>query len=190
MSIFLNRNKIEFVFVDWFGVLSTNYYWCVQSQKYKLLKDWCDCVFDDVDVLNEWMRGKHNLKYLTEFRVKVSEDFITETFLKDIGHYKPDNDLLESLNKLFPNAKKILVTDNMSLFDHILKEYDYLNSYFYKMYLSHEIGFLKNDKPNSLFDFILKDLGRNDFQNCLLIDDHQANCQNFKERGGRTVLVG
>jgi FMN phosphatase YigB (HAD superfamily) len=190
MSIFLNRNKIDFVFVDWFGVLSTNYYWCIQSQKSKLLKEWCDCVFDDADVLNEWMRGKYNLRYLTEFRVKVNEDFITETFLKDIEHYKPDRVLLESLNNLFPNSKKILVTDNMSLFEHILKEYDYLNSYFYKIYLSHEIGLLKNDKPTSLFDFILKDLGRNDFRNCLLIDDHQANCQNFKERGGRTVLVG
>lgn len=189
MSIFLNRNKIKFVFVDWFGVLSTNYYWCVQSQKNKLLKHWCDCVFDDVDILNDWMRGKHSLKYLTEFRVKVTEDFITETFLKDIAYYKPDNDLLESLNKLFPNSKKILVTDNMTLFEHILKEYDYLYLYFYKMYLSHEIGFLKNDKPNSLFDFIQKDLGLSDFKNCLLVDDNKDNCQNFKAKSGRTILI-
>lgn len=190
MSIFLNRTKIEFVFVDWFGVLSTNYYWCVQSQKSKLLKDWCNCVFDDAEILNEWMRGKHTLKYLTEFRVKVSEEFVTETFLQDIEYYKPDKDLLESIEKLFPKAKKILVTDNFLLFEHILKEYDYMNFYFYKMYLSHEVGLLKNDKPNSMFDYILNDLGRNDFQNCLLIDDHEANCQRFKERGGRTVLVG
>jgi FMN phosphatase YigB (HAD superfamily) len=189
MSSFLNRNKIEFVFVDWFGVLSTNYYWCVQSQKNKLLKDWCDCVFNDVEILNEWMRGNHSLKYLTEFRVKVSEDFITKTFMEDILHYKPDNDLLEFLDKLFPNARKILVTDNMSLFEHILNEYGYLNSYFYKMYFSHVIGFLKNDKPISLFDFILKDLGQKDFQNCILIDDSPANCQNFKNRGGRIILI-
>jgi FMN phosphatase YigB (HAD superfamily) len=189
MSIFLKRNKIDFVFVDWFGVLSTNYYWCVQSQKSKLLKDWCDCVFGNEDILNEWMRGNYSLKYLTEFRVKISEDFVTETFLKDIKYYIPDSCLLKSLDKLFPNVKKILVTDNMPLFEYILKEYDYLNSYFYKMYLSHEIGFLKNDKPISLFDFILNDLGIIDFQNCLLIDDCQVNCHNFKTMGGRTVLI-
>lgn len=97
--------------------------------------------------------------------------------------------LLESLDKLFPRAKKILVTDNISLFKHVLDKYDYLNSYFYKMYLSHEVGLLKNDRPHSLFDFILKDLERNDFRNCLLIDDNQINCNNFKERGGRTMLV-
>jgi FMN phosphatase YigB (HAD superfamily) len=189
MSIFLNRNKIDFVFVDWFGVLSTNYYWCIQSQKDKLLKGWCDCVFDDIEVLNEWMRGKISLGYLTEFRVKVSEEFIVSTFLKDMEYYKPDNILLESLTKLFPNSKKILVTDNMSLFGHILKEYDYLNSYFCKMYLSHEIGILKNDKPNSLFHYILNDLGLSDFKNCLLIDDNQANCEGFKTMGGRTILI-
>jgi hypothetical protein len=33
MSSFLQRDKIEIVFVDWFGVLSTNYYWCVQSKE-------------------------------------------------------------------------------------------------------------------------------------------------------------
>jgi FMN phosphatase YigB (HAD superfamily) len=190
MSIFLNRSKINFVFIDWFGVLSTNYYWCIQSQKSQLLKEWCDSVFDDADILNEWMRGKYDLKYLTEFKIKVSEDFITETFLKDIQYYRPDNDLLESVNNLFPKAKKILVTDNMPLFEHILKEFEYLHSYFHKMYLSHKIGFLKNDKPNSLFDFILGDLGLTNFKNCLLIDDNQANCENFKAKGGRTILIG
>ena len=189
MTTFLNRKKIDFVFVDWFGVLSTNYYWCVQSQKDKLLKDWCDCVFNDPEVLNEWMRGKFNLKYLSGFRVKVSPEFIVDAFLKDINYYKPDDNLLESLNTLFPKSKKFLVTDNMPLFEYILKEYDYLNSYFDKIYLSHEIGVLKNDKPNSMFDFILTDLGLNNFQNCLLIDDNKANCENFNAKGGRTILI-
>lgn len=94
MSMFLNRKEIDFVFVDWFGVLSTNYYWCVQSQKSKLLKDWCDCVFDDTDILNEWMRGKYSLDYLTGFKVKVSGEFVVETFLKDIEFYRPDKELL------------------------------------------------------------------------------------------------
>lgn len=189
MSNFLIRNKINIVFIDWFGVVSTNYYWCVQSKKNQLLKEWCDCIFDDTEMLNEWMRGNYDLKHLAEFRVKVSTEFVIENFIKDIEYYKPDVALLESLDKLFPNAKKILVTDNFTLFDNILKKYTYLSSYFYKMYLSYEIGLLKNDKPNSLFDYILSDLGIPDFENCLLIDDQQANCQNFIVRGGKTILI-
>ena len=190
MNTFLNRQEINFVLVDWFGVLSTNYYWCVQSQENQLLKEWCDSVFDDSEVLNKWMRGEYSLEDLSDRDVKVEVDFLIDSFLKDLKYYKPDNQLLESIDKLFPNAKKILVTDNMPLFKHILGEYKILNSYFDKIYLSHEMGLLKNDNPKSLFDLILEDLGISNFQNCLLIDDHVANCNSFNVRGGRTILVG
>ncbi|MBW8333169.1 MAG: hypothetical protein K0M40_14180 [Prolixibacteraceae bacterium] len=189
MTTFLNRNKIDIVFVDWFGVLSTNFYWCVQSQKDKLLKEWCNCVFEDADILNEWMRGKLSLEYLSEFRVKVSPDYIITKFLEDLRFYKPDSKILNTIDIMFPNAKKYLVTDNMPLFKYILNEYNYLNSYFDKMYLSHDISLLKNDKPISLFDHIQNDLGLNNFQNCLLIDDNKDNCQNFSDKGGRYILI-
>lgn len=103
--------------------------------------------------------------------------------------YKPDKELLNSISNLFPNAKKILVTDNMKLFDYILDEYNYFDSYFDKMYLSYKIGILKNDRPESLFDYIQKDLGLNNFENCILIDDNYNNCQNFIEKKGRTILI-
>lgn len=189
MSNFLNRKKVDFVFVDWFGVLSINYYWCIQSQKKRLLREWCDCVFNDEEVLNQWMRGTYTLKFLTEFRVKVDEEYIIETFLKDIEYYKPDSDLLESLETLFPKAKKILVSDNMTLFNHILNRYPILNNYFYKFYLSYEFGLLKSDKPFSLFDYIQSDLKLSNFESCLLIDDHYDNCNIFKAKGGRTILI-
>jgi FMN phosphatase YigB (HAD superfamily) len=147
-------------------------------------------VFDDSDILNEWMRGKFSLEYLAEFRVKVSPDFLVKSFLKDIKYYEPDYQLLTSLANLFPNSRKVLVTDNLPLFNYILKEYKDLNSYFYKIYQSHEVGVLKNDQPNSLFDFIQMDLNLCSFQNSLLIDDNHLNCENFKTKGGKTILIG
>jgi len=189
MNTFLDRKKIDIVFIDWFGVLSTSYFWCVQSKKNMLLKEWCNFVFNDSEIFNDWMRGKYSLEYLTQFGVEVNEDLLVKSFLKDMKYYKPDYKFLKSVKELFPNAKKILVTDNMLIFDYILKEYTYLNSYFDKMYLSYEIGMLKNDTPKSMFDYILNDLGLTNFENCLLIDDNSINCQNFNDKNGRTIFI-
>ena len=188
MSSFLKRNKVDYVFIDWFGVLSTNYYWCVQSKKHQNLKAWCDQVFHNSEMLNDWMRGKHTLESLSKLGRLTAEQII-DLFLKDIEFYRPDNELLEALDRLFPKAKKVLVTDNMVLFDHILQKYELLNSYFDRMYFSHEIGLLKNDQPDSLFDHILRDLELPNFENCLLVDDSQSNCELFKSFGGRSILV-
>jgi FMN phosphatase YigB (HAD superfamily) len=189
MNMFLKRDKIDYVLVDWFGVLSTNYYWCVQSQKNRPLKEWCDCIFKDTDILNQWMRGQLSWEFLTSFSKKLRSEQIVEAFLMDIEYYKPDIALLESVNSLFPKAQKILVTDNMHLFEHILEKYPILQSYFHKMYLSHELGLLKNDSPHSLFDHIRKDLNLVDFTNCVLIDDMEINCLNFKKRGGKVIWI-
>jgi FMN phosphatase YigB (HAD superfamily) len=189
MNIFLNRNKIDFVLVDWFGVLSTRYYWCIQYKRNALLKEWCDSIFEDRNIFNDWMRGNYSLEELTRFQVKIDANQILDCFMRDINYYKPDQNILNSLNNLFPNAKKILITDNMSLFDHVLRKYKFLTTYFFKIYSSYNTRCLKSDEPFSLFDFALKDLLLKDFQNCVLIDDQIENCKTFKSKGGRVILI-
>jgi FMN phosphatase YigB (HAD superfamily) len=190
MNSFLKRTAVKHVFVDWFGVLSTNYYWCVQYKNNSKLKEWCDCVFDDPEILAQWMRGKLTIEYLVDFRVKVDVDFVKTNFLKDMSYYKPDKAVLDSLNALFPNSKKYLVTDNIELFTHVLNNYEELQRYFSKFYLSNEVGLLKHDEPISLFDHIQTDLGLSSFEDCILIDDLPKNCEIFNRKGGRSILIG
>lgn len=189
MSKFINRSEIKFVFIDWFGILSTNFYWCKQSKHNPHLKQWCDSVFDDETILNQWMRGKYDLDYLVKQNIKIEKNLVLQTFLADIEYYEPDQKLLKAVDILFPESQKILVTDNISLFNHILEKYTDLDSYFHKMFLSHELGYLKADSPYSLFDHILKDMALADFTNCVLIDDNKNNCLNFRAKGGRVLWM-
>lgn len=190
MAKFLKRHKIEFVFIDWFGVLSTNFYWCVQSKKHVQLKNWCDLVFGNKTVLDDWMRGKYTLEELCVLNGNINHSFVLESFMVDMDYYAPDADLMSTLKLLFQGAEKILVSDNMSLFDHILTRYTDINMYFSRKYLSHEIGKLKMDAPNSLFDHILTDMNLRDFRGGILIDDDIKNCNYFKSKGGRFIHVG
>lgn len=187
MSKFLKRNEIELVVIDWFGVLSPNFYWCRQSKQSKELKTWCDMVFNSPELLNDLMRGKHTITELSQMGVPIKEAFIVEMFMQDMECYRPDFQLLASIQAIFPNAKKVLASDNFSLFDHIVDEYQ-LEKHFDRLFLSHKFGSLKND-TESLFENILKEYSINTFENCILIDDSQANCAKFRSKSGRTVLV-
>lgn len=189
MSNFLRRPDIKLVVVDWFGVLSPNFYWCMQSKEDPLLKAWCDLVFKKPHVLNEWMRGKVNLSELLAESGGLSPERALELFKKDMEWYKPDFQLLDALTHLFPNAKKVLATDNFSLFDLIIEEYPDLHHHFAKLYISSSIGLLKADKPYSLFDHILQDQQLEDFRECVLVDDTLENCQAFKSLGGRVIWM-
>jgi FMN phosphatase YigB (HAD superfamily) len=189
MSSFLQRDKIEIVFVDWFGVLSTNYYWCVQSKRSSELKAWCDLVFDDEVVMKEWMRGDQSIQSLAQLGPRLGVDSIVSSFLNDMEYYAPDEVLMKAINDLFPGAQKMLVTDNFELFEQIRKEYPILDRYFSRTYVSYATRRLKGDKPPSMFDIILTDLGRVNFKRCVLVDDSPINCGEFQRRGGHTLLV-
>ncbi len=187
MSKFLKRNQIELVVIDWFGVLSSNFYWCRQSKESKALKIWCDMVFDNPELLNDLMRGRYSITELSQRGEPIEESFIVEMFMKDIDCYRPDFELLASIQAIFPNAKKVLASDNFSLFDYIVKEYQ-LESHFDRLFLSHKLGALKND-TESLFENILHEYSLDNFENCILIDDSEANCAKFRSKLGRSILV-
>lgn len=192
MNNFVFRNKIEVVLVDWHGIIGKRGFWCNQSKKNEALGKWCDEIFTDC-ILKDWMKDKVSFDQLCKLgldKYSLTKKEIVSSFVKDIGEYGPNWELLFVIDELFPNSKKILFSDNPLIFrENILKHNRDLQDYFDEVILSCDYGVLKEDEVPNLFDVALIKLELNNFNNVVLIDDNAGNCEQFKKRGGHIINI-
>lgn len=58
MNNYLFNKKINLVFIDWHGVLGNRGFWCDQSKKDDDLSKFCNYLFSNTELVEDWMRNK------------------------------------------------------------------------------------------------------------------------------------
>ncbi len=187
MNNYLFKKDIKYVFIDWHGILGDKGFWCNQSKHNSELSKFCKLIFQNSIILSDWMRNKITTEDLINIgseKFNFSRDFLVKSFDADVAEYGPKWKLCKFIDKLFPNSKKILFSDNPLIFkERVLNKNRKLINYFDKIILSCDYGMLKLEKGKNLFDVAKNELKLSGFQNCVLLDDKQENCLYFKNNG-------
>ncbi len=183
-------NKYHTVFVDWHGVLSDRGYWASTSKKSYELAKFTNYLFESSEKYDNLMRNKITLKQvLKDSGSECTVMQIQQYFLDDIKLYKPNIELLTLIKNLFSTAKIYILTDNIILFEEIITFYKQdLSNYIDGHFSSHVFGALKKDTI-SLFEYVKNNLGLQNFENCLLLDDNFENCAKFKTEMGNIIWL-
>lgn len=186
----LANTSIEYVFWDWDGTLCLQQYFWPESRLknkeiVKLAKVW-----EQPDTHEDWMRGKISLDDLVErFGCKLSAEELTQLLAVEWHDRTTINKpLFSAIKRLFPNAKHVLVTVNMDVFNEYTKTSEFLKNNMSAVFNSADYGVTKTDSP-SLFEIVRQELGLVDFSSTLLIDDSKPVCQVFRKLGGNTINV-
>lgn len=183
------KNKV--IFVDWFGVLSEKVFWSkhLNNTGHKMhgkISTLKHKVFENNDLLNEWMRGTQSYEnilenYCNELTLK-DRKIIKNSLLSYCVDISLNNILFETLKDISDKSFIVLATDNMDCFVESLSKLPQLGI-FDSVLSSNFLGVLKGENPDAFFGNWLKNHGLT-FQDALLIDDSLSNCLEFKKNGG------
>lgn len=184
-------DNLSYIVWDWHGVLGTKGFWYKASKSNPSVKQLASYIFSDKTRVNSWMRGERSVgELIIESGVNISEARLAKYLLEDWGETDAINtQLFDAIKGLFNNARHIIITDNMDVFDTYYQTNSFLLSNFEHVFNSSTYGTLKDDMPG-LFELAQSKLKLDSFDGCLLLDDSKTNCNRFEQLGGRTVLIG
>ena len=200
------------VFVDWHGVMSTDPFWysILENSKHPLvthLKRACDLIFQhQTDVLSPWMRGHLETEQIVDMMsIKLDrrflDDFLVRRLYEDCRRMRCNVQLTAFLRKIRKDAFIVLATDNMDCFlDAVRRSQNSLRgrrrSYeetlgnisgiFDDVLCSSELGTLKCEDTAKFFGPWLSRYNFV-FEDALLVDDREDNCEVFRSMGGTAV---
>jgi FMN phosphatase YigB (HAD superfamily) len=183
-------NTPKIVVWDWHGVLGVHGFWHKAAKENKEVARLAGYIFSDKERVYGWMRGEVSIQnLLTKTSAELSKEELAEHLLSDWGVSDAINtQLVSAVKSIYPNARHVIVTDNMDVFSDYAKKNTYIAQNFERIFNSYEYGVLKDDQ-NGLFESAMSELGLSSFEDCLLLDDSPTNCQRFESLGGKAILI-
>ncbi len=181
------------ILIDFYKVLSYENFWSGKLSGADPLKDIEAFVFrDNMELVNDWMRGKYSSEQIHDFIEESLGFFKSELFpifVEERKSLEISELLVSKLRELREDYQIILVTDNMDCLDRwTIPNNLETFSVFHQIYNSCNLGLLKTDDSGKVFKVIAKEQGLH-FENCFLIDDSVKNCEFFEQLGGTSYNV-
>lgn len=141
--------------------------------------------------MNDWMRGRHTSETINQLvadELGVPYETVWEWFMHDCRSMSVSVAALERIQELRERFWAILVTDNMDCFTRFTVPSLELDKHFDRIINSSETGKLKMDNEGEVFwDFVQG--ARAAMEDCVLIDNSKATCDQFAELGGKACFV-
>lgn len=175
---------------DWHGVLGLHGFWHKAANNDREVAALADYIFSSKATVSSWMRGEITIANLIdESGLKLTQQVLASHLLKDWGETDSINtQLVSAIKGIYPEARHIVVTDNMDVFSEYVKSNKYITKNFERIFNSSDYGLLKDDSPG-LFEHVMTELSLKSLEGCLLLDDSTTNVQRFRELGGEAVLI-
>lgn len=180
----------KYIFWDWHGVLGMHGFWYKSVQSNDQLRLLATYAFSDKRRIDAWMRGDISIeKIISLSGARIKHDDLAGYFTRDWGSTGVINvALFSAIKGLYPDARHVIVTDNMDVFDEYAAKNSYLSKNFDGIYSSSVYGVLKGDEQG-LFELVKSKLHLDSFEECFLFDDSVINCDRFRSLGGLSFLV-
>jgi FMN phosphatase YigB (HAD superfamily) len=185
------------VFIDWFGVLSTDLFWhtIVSNQKHpyhKSVMTASEHLFRvEVSRVRSWMRGHLSASEIVgglnvTLDRRSKEDFLLRRLLRDCSRTALRVDFLHAVRSVAQSSYLVIATDNMDCFvDQVLK-ISYVEESVDDILASSKLGVLKTDSIQEFFGPWLKD-HKLSYHQAILIDDNEKTCKEFQSYGGHAI---
>ena len=186
------------VFVDWFGVLSSDLFWhSILTQEshpyYKSVASATERLFaENRELVRDWMRGRIDASTIVR-QLEVSldrrcnDDFLLRRLMADCRRMSFRKDLLLGIRQVVPDAYLLIATDNMDCFVSEVEALSVHSSGADDILVSCQLGVLKLDSVEMFFGPWLRDHALS-FRQAILIDDNPRTCDAFRQCGGDAIL--
>lgn len=185
------------IFVDWHGVLCKDIFWfsILQNPKhpfYKPLASATKELFDrQPSVIRGWLEGQITAEQIVASlnvlpRNGYRRDYLIRRLYEDSRRMNVNRELLSALREFSHKCFIVIATDNMDCFvDQIAKKPE-ITGIVDAVICSSVVGVLKGEGPKKFFGPWLTSHSIS-FEQALLIDDDELNCQLFGACGGAAV---
>jgi hypothetical protein len=199
------------VFVDWYGVLSSDPFWrsilgsSTHPLHSRLEEQLRSVIAPHSPVFDEWMKGERcSRQIIEEMRIvldgRYSHDYLYRRLVRDCSEMAVHPRMAEMLNTVRDKALLVLATDNIDCFvdafvsarARMLKWRQGRRSleawavFCDDLICSSCVGRTKSEDPEAFFGPWLRSHGLA-FSDALLIDDRADNCRSFVDRGGSAI---
>ncbi len=175
------------IFIDFDGIICFDRLWrSLPQEKYALLQE--KLFKDRIDLVYEWMRGKHTSEEINKKVSKwidVPHEELWNIFVADAKNQSVAVDVLNKINSLRKNNFVVLITGNMDHFFRFTVPSLKLSDYFDLIISSYEEGLLKTDNGGETF---LKHV-RGNIEDSFLIEDSKSTCEVFEKLGGTALQI-
>ncbi len=183
-----------FVFVDWFGTLSTARFWdrILLNARHPLsaqLADALEGLFRGrKEFVRAWMRGEvPEAEVIDSLQMRLPKryrnDYLCRELLRDCRDAPIDPDMSELVRGLKRQAFVGIASDNMDCFIRATPKVLNGELTIDELIVSSEVGSLKAESPERFFGPTLERYGLEP-RNAVLIDDCPDTCARFREWGG------
>jgi hypothetical protein len=199
------------VFVDWHGVLSRSRFWAsiLDDEGHPLrsqLQTGLDRLFGDDERLAGWMTGKHSADQVVEGLGIEPVGRYTTSYLRlqldrDCRTMPVNVTLMRMLRAVRDRAFVVIATDNSDSFAQTYRRSAARRGHWREtkaqtlaawatcaddLICSSEVGTCKAEDPDAFFGPYLRASGLG-FEDSLLIDDAEHNCEAFRSLGGTAI---
>lgn len=184
-----------FVFVDWFGTLSSARFWesITTNDRHPLssqMRTALEGLFiDRKNLVRAWMRGEvQDSEVIGSLQVRLPkryrDDYLCRQLLRDCNAASIDPSMLRLLRELKYQAFVGVASDNMDCFLRATPAVLSGELKIDELIVSSQVGHLKAESPERFFGPTLETYGLKP-RNAVLIDDCAETCERFREWGGR-----
>ncbi|MEV4237142.1 hypothetical protein AB0J47_18410 [Nocardia sp. NPDC049737] len=199
------------VFVDWWGVLSHDFYWqsiCADPHhpiREQLMQYIGEILTDNSIRGDEWMRGLRSSQQVIAAMnltptAGLDEGFLLDTLIRDCAAMSVNTELAALLAEIREQAFIVVATDNIDCFADTFRRAQRAAApwfgaaatltnavgLFDDLICSSDVGVCKKDDPNRFFGGWLDAHGLT-IAEATLIDDKTTNCDAFDLHGGTAV---
>lgn len=183
-----------FVFVDWFGTLSTTRFWddITGNDRHPLsasLRISLESLFvGRRDFVRAWMRGDvSETEVIASLKLRLpsryKDDYLCRALLRTCRSAEIDPDMASLIRLLRTQAFVAVASDNMDCFVKATPAVLSGEIQIDELIVSSQIGVLKAEDPDVFFGPILERYSL-DRGNAVLIDDSSETCDRFADWGG------
>jgi len=178
------------LFVDFDGTLCFDKFWrSIDEEHFKKIQS---IIFKkDSVLLNSWMRGRHRseiINLLLAEDLGIPYETLWEWFVHDCKTMAVSLSALEKVRALRTKFRSILITDNMDCFSRFTVPSLALDKHFDHVVNSADSGRFKLDNEGEVFWDLVQE-AHVSMDDCVLIDNSKATCQQFLELGGTACFV-
>ena len=183
-----------FVFVDWFGTLSTARFWdsITTNDRHPLATRMRGALEElfvrKKDLVRAWMRGEvPESEVIDSLQMQLPkgyrDDYLCRQLLRDCRAASINPDMLRLVRELRHRAFVAVASDNMDCFFRATPAVLSGELKIDELIVSSRVGFLKVESPERFFGPTLETYGLQP-QNAVLIDDCRETCARFRAWGG------
>lgn len=183
-----------FVFVDWFGTLSTARFWeSITTNDRHPLSSQMRTALEDLfvrrkELVRAWMKGEvPESEVIDSLQMRLPkryrDDYLCRQLLRDCKTASIDPGMLRLVRELKRHAFVGVASDNMDCFLRATPAVLSGELRIDELIVSSQVGCLKAESPDTFFGPTLEIYGLEP-RNAVLIDDCADTCQRFRAWGG------